>query len=152
MKRQTNHRALDEAIARKQQLGRIHLAKKQLGLDDDTYRALLECVTGLTSSKDMTHEQRNLVLAEFARLGFKWERSASRARAFKGRPKNVADVPMLRKVEALLADAKRPWAYAHAMAERMHQVKRVEWLNPHQLHGLVSALQVDANRHHKGKR
>ena len=37
------------------------------------------------------------------------------------------------------------------MAKRMHNVQRVEWLNEHQLHGLVAALQADANRHKKAK-
>lgn len=146
------NRGLDEKAARLQQLGRIHQAKKALGLDDSTYRSLLERVTGLSSSKDMTAEQRNLVLAEFARLGFKAEAASERSRARRGRPANVKDVPMLRKVEALLADAKRPWSYAHAMGKRMHQVDRVEFLNPHQLHGLVAALQADSNRHSRKKR
>ena len=70
----------------------------------------------------------------------------ARKRAWAGRPKNVKDVPMLRKVEALLADAKRPWSYAHSMAKKMFHVNRLEWLNDHDLHKLVAALQADANR------
>lgn len=132
--------------ARRQQLARIHMAKKQLQLDDETYRALLSRVTGKASSADMDARERNQVLAEFARLGFKAEAAASRANAAKGRPENVDAVPMLRKVAALLAQDRRPWSYAHSMAKRMHQVARVEWLNDHQLHALVSALQIDANR------
>jgi phage gp16-like protein len=131
---------------RRQQLGRIHQAKKQLALDDDSYRALLLRVGGHASSADMTVEQRNAVLREFARLGFKMADQATRKRRFPGRPKNTNDTPMLRKVEALLADAKRPWAYAHGAAKKMFHVNRVEWLNADQLHKLVAALQVDANR------
>lgn len=136
---------------RRLQLGRIHQAKKQLDLDDDTYRALLERVTGQRSSADMTTAQRNAVLREFARLGFKAADSAARKRAFPGRPKNTRSVPMLRKVEALLADSKRPWSYAHAMAKRMFHVNRIEWLHDHQLHKLVAALQADANRKEKAR-
>jgi phage gp16-like protein len=132
---------------RRQQLARIHVAKKQLQLDDDVYRAVLSRITGKGSSADMDGRERNLVLAEFARLGFKAEDATRRANALKGRPDNVAEVPMLRKVAALLAQGKRPWSYAHNMAKRMHKVQRVEWLNEHQLHALVSALQIDANRH-----
>lgn len=131
---------------RRQQLARIHVAKKQLQLDDDVYRALLSRVTGKDSSANMDARERNLVLAEFARLGFKAEAATGRVNAAKGRPENVADVPMLRKVAALLTQARRPWSYAHGMAKKMHQVARVEWLNDHQLHALVSALQIDANR------
>lgn len=150
-RRHSANRSQDEVAARKRQLGRIHQAKKALGLDDATYRSLLARVTGVSSSADMTHAQRNDVLAEFARLGFKADQVAGRADGFKGRPTNVKSVPMLGKVEALLASAKRPWSYAHSMAKRMHNVQRVEWLNEHQLHGLVAALQADANRHKKAK-
>lgn len=132
---------------RRIQLGRIHQAKKALGLDDATYRALLQRVAGKASSGEMTHAERNAVLAEFARLGFKRADAGDRKRVFAGRPKNTREVPMLRKVEALLADGKKPWSYAHEMARRMFHVNRVEWLNDHDLHKLVSALQIDANRH-----
>lgn len=131
---------------RNQQLGRIHAAKKALALDDETYRSLLQRVTGLRSSADMTPAQRNDVLREFARLGFKVEAIAGRKRVFAGKPKNLADVPMLRKVEALLTDGKKPWAYAHAMAKQMFGRDKLEWLRPDELHKLVSALQIDANR------
>lgn len=130
------------------QLGRIHQARKQLGLDEATYRALLQRVTGLASSADMTSAQRNDVLREFARLGFKQAEAGARKRVFAGRPKGDLS-PMLRKCEALLADNKRPWSYAHSMALRMFHVTRVEWLNPHDLHKLVAALQMDANRRKK---
>lgn len=129
---------------RNRQLGRIHQAKKALALDDDTYRALLERVTGKRSSADMTAAERNQVLAEFARLGFKTDEQQGRTRVFAAKPKVMT--PLLGKCEALLADSKRPWAYAHAMARRMFNVTRVEWLKPDQLHRLVAALQVDANR------
>ena len=135
--------------ARSQQLARIHMAKKGLALDEETYRALLERVTGHRSAKDMDAGQRNAVIAEFARLGFKGEAARARSSGFKGRPANVKEVPMLRKVEALLADAKRPWSYAHSLAKRMHKVARVEWCNEDQLHKLVSALQIDTNRRAK---
>lgn len=48
----------------------IHVAKKQLGLDDDDYRALLERVTGKRSCRDMSPAQLSAVVDEFRRLGF----------------------------------------------------------------------------------
>ena len=95
----------------------------------------------------MTGAERTKVLIEFARLGFKATEAEGRKRVFTGKPKNVDQVPMLGKVEALLADSKRPWSYAHAMARRMFKVARVEWLKPDQLHRLVAALQINSNRH-----
>lgn len=134
------------------QIGRIKAAQKALALDDATYRSLLQRVTGKTSSTQMTPAERNAVLAEFASLGFKKADGRERAKGFRGKPKNVAEVPMLRKVEALLADHKRPWSYAHAMAKRMFHVEKVEWLHHDQLHKLVAALQADANRRPAGAR
>lgn len=131
---------------RNQQLARIHLAKKQLALDESTYRALLKRITGKESSAAMSTAERNAVLAEFARLGFKDQRQAEKRRRWPGEPKNCNEVPQLRKVRALLADAKRPWSYAHGLAKRMYDVARVEWLDHDKLHRLVAALQVDANR------
>lgn len=140
------HSRLDEHKFRNRQLAKIHKAKKQLGLDETTYRALLARVTGKNSCGDMTTAERNAVIAEFVRLGFKVEQSKDRKALFTGKPKDIEATPMLTKVEALLADSNRPWSYAHSMAKRMFSVARVEWLHHDQLHKLVSALQVDANR------
>lgn len=140
----------DPADLRRKQLARIHAAKKALALDDDAYRAVLRRVTGVASSADMSTAQRNQVIAEFTRLGFKAAGQQSRRRVFAGKPKRTTEVPLLRKAEALLADAGREWAYAHGMAKRMFQVTRVEWLNPDQLHRLVAALQIDAKRRAAG--
>lgn len=50
---------------------KIHIAKKELALDDATYRALLQRVTGRTSSAGLSDVQLDAVLAELKRLGFK---------------------------------------------------------------------------------
>ncbi len=49
----------------------IHVAKKQLGLDDDVYRAKLFNITGKSSVKDMSEAQRQAVLSVFRNEGFK---------------------------------------------------------------------------------
>ncbi|ACM37179.1 hypothetical protein RvVAT039_04530 [Agrobacterium vitis] len=48
----------------------IHVAKKHLGLDEDTYRAKLENITGKPSAKDMTEAERQKVLKVFRGEGF----------------------------------------------------------------------------------
>lgn len=65
-------------------LATIHVAKKQLGLDDDTYRAVLNRVTGKTSSADMTETERLAVVDELRRLGFERGSTGPR-RALEGR-------------------------------------------------------------------
>jgi phage gp16-like protein len=52
-------------------LAKIHVAKKQLGLEEDDYRALLQRATGKVTAKLMTPREHLAVLAEFERLGFK---------------------------------------------------------------------------------
>lgn len=47
----------------------IHVKKKSLSLDDDTYRDLLERVTGVRSAGEMTQQQRLQVIAEMDRQG-----------------------------------------------------------------------------------
>lgn len=144
--------ARDHDADRRRRLGKIHQGKKALGLADPEYRALLmrasadeHGIGGIDSSANMTEAQHIAVLREMARLGFKAADIATRKRFFPGKPKGQLS-PMLGKVEALLADSKRPWSYAHGMAKRMFNVARVEWLNDHDLHSLVAALQVDAKR------
>lgn len=62
----------------------IHVAKKQMGLDDDTYRAKLVRITGKQSAKDMTEGERQSVLTVFRNEGFA---PASAARRADGRQK-----------------------------------------------------------------
>ena len=50
------------AIQRRQQVGRVHAAKGQLGLGDDEYRQLVESLTGQRSCTGMSDRQLNHVL------------------------------------------------------------------------------------------
>jgi len=60
-------------------LAKIHLAKKQLALTDDSYRDILRRITGVDSSAKMRADQLDAVLREFARLGWKPKPSAKRS-------------------------------------------------------------------------
>lgn len=55
----------------------IHVAKKNLGLDDETYRAKLSNITGKSSAKDMTEDERQRVLTVFRNEGFEPSSKAS---------------------------------------------------------------------------
>jgi len=125
-------------------LAKIHIAKKELGLDDGTYRAMLQSIAGVSSSKDLTAFGTAKVLAHLERCGWKPKSSAAASR----KPKASASCKRLvGKIEALLAEAQRPWAYADAMAKRMFEVEKVDWLTPEQLVSVVAALAYDAKRH-----
>lgn len=143
------------AAARARELAKIHVGKKLLKLDEETYRALIRRISGelgreVSSAADLDAAGRVAVIEQMGRKGVRWEAQQARSRAYRGKPKHVKARPYLDKVGALLADAKRPWAYAHAMASHMFRgVSRVEWLRDDQLRKLVAALEVDARRRAK---
>lgn len=53
----------------------IHVAKKQIAMVDDDYRAMLQRVAGVSSSTDLDDAGLDRVMAEFERLGFQKPRS-----------------------------------------------------------------------------
>lgn len=126
---------------------KIQIARRQLGMDDDTYRAMLMRTVGATTSKGLTPRQIGRVLAELERLGFQ---PTSPRKAAAGRqtaepaPERAA---LIGKIKRQLAEAERTIAYADGMARRMFKVERVEWCDPDQLRRLVAALAYDAQRH-----
>lgn len=136
---------------RQRDLAKIHIAKKQLGLDEETYREMLKAVAGVASARDLNPAGRRKVIAHLSRAGFK---SKKGRRTFPGRPDfaklyGTGKLAMLQKIEAYLAEAKRPWAYVHTMAKRMCKVDRVQWCEPDQLRKIIVALQYDAKRHNR---
>ncbi|EAQ8611089.1 TPA: DUF1018 domain-containing protein [Salmonella enterica] len=60
----------------------IHVAKRELRLDQDTYKDALRTATGKTSCRDMTLAELSRVLATFKKRGFK-VRSKPQNRALK---------------------------------------------------------------------
>ncbi len=51
------------------QLAKIHIGKKHMGLSDDEYRAFLLGCTGKSSSKEMTVAERFKIIHEMTRRG-----------------------------------------------------------------------------------
>lgn len=76
-------------------LAKVHIAKKDLGLDDETYRDILTRVTGKASSKGLSDGQLDAVLAEFKRLGWKQKSTTGR---------KISDKPHVKKVWAVWRD------------------------------------------------
>ena len=127
-------------------IAKIKIAQKELGLDDATYRAVLERVTGKRSCTECSIPELERVVEDLRQHGFTPKKTAGQ------RPnrRSSAD-PMMRKIEALLLDNGWTWNYAHGTARRMFKVDRVEWLSDGNMHKLVAALQISANRKKKEK-
>ena len=132
--------------SRRDELAVIHIRKGQLGLDDETYRDLLERVAGVRSAKALDAAGRGQVLDELARLGAKPYRG--RKRRWKvNAPEEKAR--LIAKIEAMLAEAERPLEYAEAILRKMTQHEHrtpLAWASPAQLHDVVAALNYDKIR------
>lgn len=130
---------------------KIHTAVHVLGMEEDTYRDLLESLFGVRTCKGLSFRQYLALLRDLEGKGFAPAGPAKPGRkSYPGRPPNMGDEsrgPLLHKIEALLAEAKRPWSYADSIAARMFQVERVKWANAWQLQKIVAALMYDARRH-----
>jgi len=147
---------------RRRDLAKIHIAKKQLGLDDESYREILYQVAGVRTSAMLDEAGRILVIKRFKELGFKPVRSNKndgyasfhRTAAKSGMhvPATADRSPLLSKIGAILADLSLPWSYADGIAKRMFKVDRVRWLYPVQLHKVVSVLIYSKKRKEKNEK
>lgn len=122
-------------------LSKIHVAKAQLGMTDEDYRAMLSRVAGVRSAKSLDNRKASRVLTELRRLGFT---DSNQGR----RPHNLETMPpMATKIEALLTDMKLPWAYADGLGRQMFGVERAAWLRqPDQLRAMLAALMVEQEK------
>ena len=129
---------------RTKELARIHIAKKELGLDEDVYRDILKQVCNVDSAKDLDQPGRNKLMAYFRGKGWGKENYT------KGRPHNM-QAPgrkrQLSKIEALLAEAGRPWSYVDGMVKKICKVDKLEFCTPALLSKIIAALMKDAKRH-----
>lgn len=86
---------------RRTALAKIHIAKKDLAMTDDSYQALLLRLTGKESAQTLSLPDLERLLAEFKRLG--WQ-----AKPRKKKPQAVEDwrMPRIRLI-------KRLWLWLH---------------------------------------
>lgn len=133
--------------SRKGVLAQIHIARKELALDEDTYRQMIATVTGgKRSCSDCNVAELHKIVQHMKERGFK-ARPRKRVAQYPGKPHNLKAQPMLQKIEALLAELKAPWSYADAIAKRQFGIQRVAWLKePSQLRALIAALHVELTK------
>ncbi|MCG5047326.1 regulatory protein GemA [Pectobacterium brasiliense] len=120
----------------------IHIAKRDLQLDDDTYRQLLINVTGKTSTRDMTVPQLDTVLSAMKKRGFKIK-AAKKA----NNTRQLDDSPQSRKIRSLwleMADAgiirDRSEAALARWVKRETGVDSLQWLNSEQASVIIEKL------------
>ncbi len=120
----------------------IHVLKKQAGMSDDEYRAMLLTQTGHASCKEMSLDHLQCVLDHFARLGIK-----SNARKRRERVGGSSRQRLMAKLSAQLAAAGRNRNYLDGMVKRIAKVDALEFCDETALSKLIAALAVDAKRH-----
>ena len=132
---------------RKAMLAKAHIARKELGLDDESYRSILVRITGRESSGKCTRPQLVDLLGEFKRLG--WKGSAP------ARHRPASDKAHVRKVFALwkdLCDAGCVRIPSRAglmmFCRRMAGVDDPEWLTPDQAAKVIEGLKAWRARGH----
>jgi phage gp16-like protein len=127
-------------------LGKVHVARKDLQLDEDDYRQILMQETGHASAKDCTERDLEKVLGRFEALGWKpLPKPAS---------KGVAQNPMARKARALWislyhlgAVRSRDEKALEAFAKRQLGCERLVWAKQSDGFKLIEALKNMAQKH-----
>lgn len=117
-------------------LAKIHVAKKQLGLDDDTYRDLLERVTGKRSAGELEERELLAVLNAFREAGWK---GATAPRSGKPHVRKVWAIwQSMRDAGIVTADDSR--AALRAFVLRLTGVADPEWLTADQATKVTESL------------
>ena len=129
---------------RRRDLARIHCLKRDLKLSVSDYRALLWTLARVDSAKDLDATGRGKVILHLVDLARR-----SRVRPFPGKPRNAGApdrAATIKKIEAMLAEERRPWSYATGIAKRMFKKQRLEFCTPDELHKVMLALEYDRRR------
>jgi hypothetical protein len=138
---------------RERQLARIHILVQKAGIDDDTYRKMLVEVGGVVPPKYATKPSA----AQLGAMGLAkvLDHLSKLAGEDPLRPPagEIAAEPQLRKINALLADAKRPWGYLLAKGERGQSLlkrltgkDRLRFCTAADLGMVIAALEIDKKR------
>ena len=144
--------------ARQRLIRLIHVGKRELGLDDDVYRALLMGSVQKDSTSAMSVPELERVLERMKRSGFKVRVKSARppAQSRPGRP--LAQYPEARKVRALwlflhqLGAVKNPSEEAlAAYVKRIAKVDALQWTNGNQTEALIETLKKWAMRYLPGQ-
>lgn len=137
-------RVIDSEGGRRADLAAIHVAKKQLGFDDETYRDILWTVCQVRSSGDLDFAGRKRFLAHLRACQ---AQVAPKPQARTDRPAKPAWSPQLRLIWARwqkLADRglvdHRTRQALDAWVFRQTSVDRLEWLNSMQRDLVLASL------------
>jgi len=125
----------------------IHVAKRDLAMDDDTYRALLVTSTGHDSSSRLSSTELNQVLAHMKRRGFKVRHATHKPKPARKPSRALAQSPQDKKIRALwlslhkhgiVHDASE--AALAAYVKRISGIDALQWLDIDQASRVIETL------------
>ncbi len=143
---------MNRADSRRQgMLAKIHIAKKQLGMEDADYRAMLDGRYGVDSAGKLDIKQLDDLLRFLSRRGFQ---APARRRGDRAAPaqRDYDRSALMGKIEALLAETANaqgrfvPWDYALAILTRQGGPEKLEWATTKQLQAVIAALGKNLRR------
>lgn len=129
---------------RRAELAKIHILAEQAHLDRETYEAMLLRLANVTSAAALDAFGRRVVIEHLQRCAGQTPRDDGAHRA--DAPRNLNAKPLLAKIEALLADGGKSWAYADALARRICRKDRLTFCGDLELRKIVAALSYDQQR------
>lgn len=134
---------------RRAMIAKIKIAQKELGLEDEDYRAVLQRVTGKTSAGDLNEAQLEAVIDEFKAKGWKPTIASSGA----GRPRpQLADHPAAKKARALWLSLAQLGVVENGNEEALRAFARrqlgteLAWADQGRVYRLIEALKAMAER------
>ena len=145
----TPHAHARSDAQRRRELAAIHTAKKQLGLDDDVYRDLLEGLTGKRSAADLTGEERRRVIERMRDVGFTAKHAPNprdRNFVYHARAEHRLIAALWRNLW-LLGEIADPGPRAlDRFVQRQAGVAALKWLAPEAAAAVVQALKAMLER------
>lgn len=133
-------------LPRTRLIQKIHVAKRQLGLEEADYRSVLTLATGKDSAGAMSDAELQAALAAFEALGFQ--------SSFKGAPDGKKSArPVIRLIfglwtelgrRGLVVDADRKALFV--FVKRMSGIDHPDWLDNAEANKIVEALKAIRDR------
>lgn len=154
---------------RQNMLAKLHIARKQLGLEEEEYRSLLETVTGKRSAAELNTSEFVRVMERFVQMGFRVDgrkKPSSQTSPKSGRGKKptqklspqTRDKPELEKtqvdkIRALWIDGyhagvirNRYESGLNGFVRKRFKCDRVEWLTWEQAQKCIEAIKSMIDR------
>lgn len=130
---------------RKQLLKLIHVGRRELGMDDDAYRAMLQSLEKVNSAADLTIPGMEKVLEHMKRCGFKVRsKTPGRAKASDAQSRMIRGLWLELAEKGIVRHADE--SALVAFVKRMTGTEALQWLKPQQASKVIEELKKWRNR------